>query len=445
VDRRRFLVLLLGIAALALAGRATWIMVETRHQQSGTFANAGSARRSADELYYEGLAQRLADGDGFKTPPLLGDPDDENADHPPLTVLFLAPVAFVTDGSSLAMRFAIACTGVATVVLSGLLGRAVAGERVGLVAAALAAVYPALWANDTLVMSEALASATTAAVLLATYLLWRTPGVPTALLLGAAAGVAMLSRSEVALLLPLVVVPMAWLGGRRRGRHGLTLALVSTAAAAGMVAPWVLFNMARFERPVLLSHGDGAVLAGANCDRTYHGHLIGAWDGFCITLERQVEPSVDAEENRRSAFRYIEDHWRRVPEVVGVRVARIWGFWRPAQLAEDDEAEGKPAWTTVGIIGSGWVLLALAVPATMWCRRHRVPVLPLLAPLALVTVVAAVFYGQLRFRAPAEPALVVLGAVALGAVLPEWLSARRTATPAVATRVRRSDPAPTPH
>ena len=433
MDRRRFVLLLVGIAALAFTVRATWILVETRHQETGTFTNTGSARRSADEVYYEGLARRVADGDGFKSPPLHGDPDDENADHPPLTVLFLAPVALVTDGSTLAMRFAITAAGVATVVLTGLLGRAVAGERVGLLAAALAAVHPALWANDTLVMSEALAAATTAAVLLATYHLWRTPGLRAALVVGAAAGVAMLSRSEVALLLPLVVVPVAWLAGRRRTGNGLTLAAASTAAAAVVVAPWVLYNVARFERPVLLSHGDGAVLLGANCDRTYHGDNIGGWDGFCTTLERRVEPSVDAEEKRRRAFRYIGDNWGRVPQVAAVRVARIWGVWRPAQLAEADEAEGRPAWTTLGIIGSGWVLLALAVPATLWCRRRRIPVLPLLAPLALVTVVAAVFYGQLRFRAPAEPALVVLGAVALGAALPELLSSRRTSAPGADT------------
>ena len=46
MDRRRFLLLLLGVAVLAFAVRATWILVETRHQEPGTFANAGSATQS---------------------------------------------------------------------------------------------------------------------------------------------------------------------------------------------------------------------------------------------------------------------------------------------------------------------------------------------------------------------------------------------------------------
>ena len=39
----------------------------------------------------------------------------------------------------------------------GLVGLRLAGPRVGLVAAAIAAVYPNLWINDSLVMSETLA------------------------------------------------------------------------------------------------------------------------------------------------------------------------------------------------------------------------------------------------------------------------------------------------
>jgi hypothetical protein len=58
-----------------------------------------------------------------------------------------------------------------------------------------------------------------------------------------------------------------------------------------------------------------------------------------------------------------------------------------------------------------WPLLGLGAVGTVVLRRRRVPLLPLLAPLAVVTVAAAVFYGRLRFRCAAEVPIVVLAAV----------------------------------
>jgi hypothetical protein len=390
-------VILLGIVALSFAWRATWVIVETRHQQIGSLDNTSSVRRSLDETYYAGLARRVADGDGFKSPPVHGDPDEENADHPPLTALLLVPAALWADGRLAAMRFTIVVVGLATVVLVGLLGRLIAGDRVGLVAAALAGAAPALWANDTLVMSEAVASATTAGVLLASYHLWRHPGWVAAAVAGVAAG----------------------------------LAAAACAAAVVVVAPWVAYNLGRFERPVLLSLGDGGVLMGANCDRTYSGPFIGGWDGLCAELEPRGEPSEDAEEKRDRAFEYVGDHLDEVPAVVAARVGRLWGVLHPVGMARADQAEGKPEWTTLAIIVSGWALLVLTVPAVPWLRRHEIPVFPLVAPVVVVTVVAAVFYGQLRFRAPAEPALVVLAAASLGAALPAWWARRQARTRSV--------------
>ena len=46
--------------------------------------------------------------------------------------------------------------GTGTVVMLGITARAVAGRRAGLIAAVIAAVYPNMWINDGLVMSETL-------------------------------------------------------------------------------------------------------------------------------------------------------------------------------------------------------------------------------------------------------------------------------------------------
>ena len=56
--------------------------------------------------------------------------------------------------------------------------------------------------------------------------------------------------------------------------------------------------------------------------------------------------------------------------------------------------------------------------------RRRTSMFPLLVPIVLVTVMAAIFYGVPRFRAPAEPSLAVLAAVAVVALW-DWVRAVR--------------------
>ena len=69
------------------------------------------------------------------------------------------------------------------------------------------------------------------------------------------------------------------------------------------VAPWALYNLARFDRPVLLSTNDGTTLLGANCDTTYYDDL-GGWDIRClepVPNDETVDASVrSARAARRS-------------------------------------------------------------------------------------------------------------------------------------------------
>src|SRR5215218_9956578 len=107
------------------------------------------------------------------------------------------------------MRLTMTIFGALVVLVIGLLGRSVAGNRAGLVAAAIAAVYPNLWINDGLVMSEALATLSVALAILLTYRFIRAPKPSTAAWVGVAVGLAMLTRAELGLLLPLMVLPVA--------------------------------------------------------------------------------------------------------------------------------------------------------------------------------------------------------------------------------------------
>ena len=413
---RRWIVGLLLIAFLALAGRVVYVLVVTSDLPPTFSMQATGLRRSFDELYYLNSATLLADGEGFDTPLFASVVNEQDATHPPLTAVTLAPVAWLTDGSELAMRLAVAAVGTGVVVLVGLIAQTVAGDQAGLAAAALAAIYPNLWVNDGLVMSETFAALGTAATLLAVYRLARHPSVPAAALTGTAAGIAMLSRSELALLLPLLVLPVV-LFARVDRRRRIVLAGSVVAAASLIVAPWVVHNLSRFEEPVLLSHGDGDVLSGANCDATYGGELFGFWDGTCGLLDEHHEPSIAARLRRERALTYISEHFDRLPAVMAARVGRVWSAYRPAQSVELAEGEGKPSWATWSGFAMYWALVPLAVAGAWSLRRRRDLLFPLVSGIVLVTLSAAAFYGLVRFRVPAEISIVVLAGVTIADLL----------------------------
>ncbi len=73
-----------------------------------------------------------------------------------------------------------------------------------------------------------------------------------------------------------------------------------------------------------------------------------------------------------------------------------------------------------------YVVALLAIAGAVILRRRHGPWLVLLAPLALVLFVSITAYGFTRFRVGAEPALIVLAAVTLDALVGRWRPERAT-------------------
>lgn len=397
---------LAGIAIVGLGLRVAYVLGAKRSQPL-----------LGDALYYEAQARTIAAGRWFDSPFAPGSPA---ADHPPLNALVLSPIAHTFPGSITPMRLLLCVVGALTVVLVGLLGRRVAGARVGLVAAGLAAVYPGLWVNDAILMAESVTAACVAAVLLGAYAVRDRPSPTRAALLGGAVGLAALARAELALLGPLVAVPVVLAPLRSRPLPWRTVlpALGAVTLAAGVVvAPWVVANLARFDRPTLLSTGEGHVTAGANCPSTYGGPGLGFWSLECAFFAPDAPTGVDQSElaawyqDRGEAYR--SDHLDRLPVVMAARVGRVWSAWRVGQMTWLNEGEGKERWVSNLAVATFWVLVPLAVVGIVRARRQRLVTWPLLVPFVLVTVLAAWYYGNVRFRLPAEIPLVVLGAIAL--------------------------------
>ena len=403
--QRGFFLSVVALAALGLVGRCAYVLAFTRF------------RTSFDEFYYKFAAVSLAHGHGFRFTPGFFAPVAEYAEHPPLTSIVLAPVALVTGDNEFSMHVTVALAGAGVVVVAALLAREVAGMRAGVIAAAIATVYPNLWMNDGVLMAEAFATLATAGAVLCCYRLVRKPTVALAATAGALCALAMLSRGELVLLLSLLVLPVIFGIRTIEWASRFRLAGVAVGTALLLVTPWVVYNLARFERPVLLSYGDGGVIEGANCRRVYYGRDIGLWNGSCSTTRGLPENSVNAEAKRELGLDYAKSHLSRLPLVVTARVGRLWNVYQPIRTTEKFYGAVRPKWASFGGLALYYVLVALGVGGVIALRRRRIPVLPLLAPLVVVTITAAVFYGTVRFRSPAEVSILVLAAVALDALL----------------------------
>ena len=138
----RFGVALAGIAAVGLGVRVAAVMAWYRHLPLGP----------TDNYFYWAQAKAVARGAGYINPFEAG--EVASAAHPPLYSTYLAVFARVGLDSPLQFRLASCLLGLATIVVIGITARRIAGDRAGLVAAGVAAVFPPLWIADGTLVSE---------------------------------------------------------------------------------------------------------------------------------------------------------------------------------------------------------------------------------------------------------------------------------------------------
>lgn len=368
--------------------------------------------RLNDSLYYSLQARQLAHGIWFRELFV----DQPGAEHGPLTSTLMAFVSWGDDPTNRQRLVTVAC-GTATIVVVGLVARQVAGNRAGLVAAALAAVYPNLWINDGLVMSESVSCLMIALSLWALVSWVHKPSWRTAIWVGVATGGATLARSELVLFVPAAALAM-WLTAKRTEPRAFAQALVAGGIAIAVLLPWVAFNVVRFDRPVLLTTNDGPTLLGANCDETYYGPAQGGWSLFCVlndpTIKTDEDPSSRSARQRHEALSYVRHHPGRVPNIVVKRVARSLDLYALGNIVHGDVGEERERWASWACIVSFWVMVPLAVVGAIRTRRRDRAVLLIPVVIALATTV--LIYGGHRIRSAAEPSIVVFAAIAISSM-----------------------------
>jgi hypothetical protein len=227
-------------------------------------------------------------------------------------------------------------------------------------------------------------------------------------------GAEALTRAELILFVPTLLLPAVLVvrGVSHSRRVGLLAVGVLTTAL--VLAPWVGRNVASFQDPTTISTGNGLALLGANCPQTYYGSDVGSWSLQCATsVTGPGDESVQAARKEHAALRYAEHHLGRLPAVVLARIGREWDVYQPAQMTRIEAHEGRPVPASWAGLVVYYLLMALGVAGVVIYRRRRIAQWFLLVPAGVVTVVSALFYGLVRFRAPFEVCLVVLAAPAL--------------------------------
>lgn len=367
-----------------------------------------------DEREYLSLAQSLSSGQGFRYP---DDHDTVGAQHfgrAPGYPAFLAAIGADTIATAAPARVKMvqAAIGGLVVWMIGMIALRAAGGGAGVIAAALAAVYPPLvWIpayvfSESLFMPMALACVMFlhAARVHADASRSARGGGARALAAGLVAGAAILVRPGM-----LLFLPIATLWFIRRGRWSLALAFC--VAAAVVVAPWTLRNAREYGRFVLVASEGGVTFWTGN-----HPLAIGEGDLAANPAIKQAEiefrrshPGLTAAELEPLYYRDALAHIAGHP-----------GGWTVLLL--------KKAFYTFIPIGPSYTLhstrylLASVIPYALLAPaafiglftliRRGGAATPLLLLALSVVITGLIFFPQERFRIPVlDPTVIICAAV----------------------------------
>lgn len=411
----------LVLLAMAARGLALWRFGE---------------RLADDPDGYLMLARSIAAGDGFGYPPghPLGAP---TAYRPPLYPMLLAgPVAAAGRSEALLPIFIGGLQlvlGSATVWLTVLTARRLISNGRALLAGLLVAIDPLLVYDTALVMTE-----TTCALLVA-LLLWlslRTGGSAQRFATGCAFGLCCLCRPTFWAFGLLAAVGWLWASRetvrtsaeRSSPRPMGKPALAMIVGATLIVAPWVLRNAIAMGRPIVTTtHGGYTLLLAHNpfytrqvVDKPWGAvwEVDADWDRWQALELRRRNPDVDF--TRRSpanellrdrTLSQVAREYIRAEPLTAIRasltlVGRFWNIV-PMQTATRPLS---PAirWLIGGYYAAtllGMIVGLLRLRRDEWLLWWPIPLL-----LLSFTAVHAVYWSDMRMRAPLVPAIALLAA-----------------------------------
>jgi 4-amino-4-deoxy-L-arabinose transferase-like glycosyltransferase len=372
-----------------------------------------------DAKSYLELGRQIAHtGDYADTGVGAGSTHGPTAYFPPAYPYFLAAVGG-TVGSA---RIAQAVLGTIVVGLAGLIALELFGVAIGLIAMAVAAVYPAFIELSSVLVAETLLTVFVLAAVWAA-LRARRSTTPFRWCCGAGllCGLAALTHDNGFLVAVPLLFAVWGLGGGRRVAAPAAL----VAAAVLTVIPWIVRDQIVMHTFVPISDESGITLAGTyNAVSAHDPQIPYKWRYYArIPSDRRLfgeaprltEPELSSKLESR-AFSYIGQH-----PLAPVSVA----FHNTLRLLE---LEGTFPWkasaasiglgtstAAVGVLGF-WLVLVLAIGGVFTRAARAAPRWLWAVPVLLWLSVAFVNAETPRFREPIDPFLILLAACAVRAL-----------------------------
>lgn len=387
----------------------------------------GKSNLVGDGLYWHLASKYFAEGSGFPHPIVLyfSNINTPAADHPPVFIIYLGVLSKLGFNSVLSHQIGAAALALIAVPLFGLVGRRIGGNAVGIVALLLSALNPLLWGWAPLVMSEPMA------VIFVLALLWiamrymdrkshnEQSLIKEGIALGVITGIATLTRSELLLTGGLIILIVT---ASSRVTEWLKRVLLVGLTCIVTLAPWVGYNLSRFEHPVFLSIGSDITFASAYCDETFYGENIGYWSFACqeeawqYARSKVVEPNPD----QSQLMPHVKKYWRsyvaenklRTAQVIPLRLGRAFGGYElTQQMNLEIFIDGRSREATM----ASWLLYFSMIPLALLGWRlislsfwNRIIFLvPILA--SIVTV--AITWGNPRYRFSVDVILILFASV----------------------------------
>ena len=348
-----------------------------------------------------------------------------SAFRPPTYPYFLAAVYAVSGDSWTAGRLASALLGVIAVLLVFLVARLLWDRTVALVAALIAAVAPSLVYLNAALMSEPLFIVFELGAVLAVLLYGRGEGrMWWALAAGVLCGLCSLTRAN-GVVLVLACAIGVWIFARRAGRGSVAPTVALLLAAALTILPWTIRNALVMDQVVPISTQAGLAIAGSYNRPAEQGGLKQGWiQPLAVPVfQREVfrnprlnEAGVERELRRRG-LEYALDHpgyalgttwWN------SLRMFELADLGRYREVFQDERGLGEADRdaSRIGAYVLGLLALAGVVALFLVPRERRGELFIWLIPLLLFASTVPL-NGSPRYRAPIDPWLVLLAALAV--------------------------------
>jgi 4-amino-4-deoxy-L-arabinose transferase-like glycosyltransferase len=381
-----------------------------------------------DAEAYASIARWLFEDHRYGSPTMQA-PSDWSPGAP---LLYAGVYFLIGQANSEAARIFVALLGTAMVLCTFLIGLRLSGRAAGLIAALLAATYPAFIENNGQLLSEPVAAFLLTAGLLA--FLWAADKrrVAAWLLPGALFGALILTRPEYQAITLVFAAFAAWRVWKdRTWRLAVASTAVLLAGAALVVGPWTIRNYIVLDKLVTVSTGGQKALFVATylpgdgrqvpTKRELMRQLLGAQDPI-TTDELRAQPMEDLLD--RVARKYPDLPRDEALGRIGRENFRKYVTEQPLAYAEMSALKFWNMWergSSPYMRDLGWnvyhkLLLLLGIAGFVLLVRNlrtRFSALLLAVPIAAISVLGTILLAVPRRQVPLIPLICVFAAVAV--------------------------------